>query len=316
MGIFLFSNMYRIIINPAQDKLQPSVVTIGNFDGVHLGHQQLFFALNEEARQKGYRRIAITFEPLPHEYFCDNKREQRLTRLSLLRDKFAILKWLGLIDELIVLHFNSLVATLTPEIFIEQILKKRLNTQHVVIGHDFKFGKGGSGSVSTFTQAGISSTVVPAYMHENQRVSSSMIREFAKDNDLIMVKNYLGRNLQYTSKIVHGNKVGRKFGVPTINLGLGRNRPALWGIYIAKVHINSVAYDAVASIGKNPTTNDLDVYKLEAHLLDVDLDLYGKIATVEILRFLRTERKFDDLDSLFKQIHQDLQDARDYFFKL
>ena len=316
MGIFLFSNMYRIIINPAQDKLQPSVVTIGNFDGVHLGHQQLFLTLNEEARQKGYRRIAITFEPLPHEYFCDNKHEQRLTRLSLLRDKFAILKWLGLIDELIVLHFNSSVAALTPDVFISNILKERLNTRHVVIGHDFRFGKGGAGSVDTFTQAGISSTVVPAYMQHGQRISSSMIREFAKHNNLAMAKNYLGRNLQYTSKIIHGNKMGRKFGVPTINLGLGRNRPALWGIYIAKVHINNIAYDAVASIGKNPTINDLDIYKLEAHLLNVDLDLYGKIATVEILSFLRSERKFDDLDSLFKQIHQDLQDAGDYFAKL
>ena len=313
MGIFYFSHMYRIIINKPKQDNQKAIVTIGNFDGMHSGHKQLFLTLDMKAKLHNYRRIVITFEPLPHEYFCDVKREQRLTRLCLLRDKFLILQEWSLIDELVVLHFNASVANLSPEMFIRTILQLSLNVQEAVVGHDFRFGKNGAGTVADFTRLGIVCTEVPPFCENSERISSSLIRSHARENNLAMVKSYLGRNIRYTSRVIHGNKTGRKFGVPTINLSLGRNRPALWGVYVALVHIEQATYPAIAGIGKNPTTNELDVYKLEAHLLDVDLDLYGKIATVEILHFVRDERKFDDLDSLFAQIHQDIQDARDYF---
>lgn len=307
--------MYKITINKPQNKLQQSVVTIGNFDGLHIGHQHLFKALNTVATEHNYRRIAITFEPLPLEYFFDQKKQQRLHRLCLLRDKFYLLKQQDLIDELIVLHFNFSIANLTPDEFINKILLSKLNVAHAVIGHDFKFGKNGAGSVTNLSSSNINCTVIEPYIVNNQRISSSIVREVASANELGLVKEYLGRNLHYTARVIHGNKMGRKFGVPTINLSLGKNRPALWGIYIAYVYIEGNKYNAVASIGKNPTTNDLDVYKLEAHLLNVDLDLYGKIATVEILQFIRYEQKFDDLDSLFEQIHQDMETAKNYFIR-
>ena len=307
--------MFRIIINKTAEVGAKSVVTIGNFDGLHLGHIQLLKELNQVATAYKYRRIAITFEPLPLEYFLDSKKEQRLHRLSLLRDKFYILKQHNLIDELVVLHFNDSIAKLNPQEFIQNILKDKLNVEYAVVGHDFKFGYGGSGTIKDFSRNNIQSTIIEPFMLDKQRVSSSIIREIAANNQLDKVAIYLGRNLQYTARVVHGNKMGRKFGVPTINLSLGRNRPVVHGIYVANVYICGICYNAVASVGKNPTTNSLDVYKLEAHLLDVDLDLYGKIATVEILKFIREERKYDDLDTLFKQIHQDITDTRNYFME-
>ncbi|MBP9742592.1 MAG: riboflavin biosynthesis protein RibF [Burkholderiales bacterium] len=306
--------MNRIVVNIPLNYVQKAVVAIGNFDGVHIGHQQLFAILNKIAARKNYRRIAITFEPLPREYFSDQKQQQRLPRLSLLRDKFYLLN--NLIDELIVVHFNSAIANLTPAQFIQNVLQRELNVAEAVFGHDFKFGKNGLGSSIDLIEHGIECTMVDPVVIKGMRVSSSIVRNFAHNNDLDSIRQYLGHNLHYTSRIVHGNKMGRKFGVPTINLTLGRNRLALWGIYVVNVYINNIRYNAVASIGKNPTTNDLDVFKLEAHLLDVDLNLYGKIATVEILEFVRKEQKFDDLASLFAQIHKDMDYAKNYFKKL
>ena len=308
--------MYKIAINTELPKAEQAVVTIGSFDGLHEGHLQLFKCLNSIAFNNNYRRVAITFEPLPQEFFFDQKQKQRLNRLSLLRDKYIVLKQKKLLDELVILHFNHSIANLTAKEFIQKILKDRLNASHLVVGHDFKFAKDSSGSCVDLHQHNIETTVVEPFLIDGQRVSSSIIRQAAQNNQLDIINTYLGRNLHYTSRIIHGNKMGRKFGVPTINLAIGKNRLALWGIYIAYVYIAGVRYNAVASIGKNPTTNRLDVYKLEAHLLDVDLDLYGKIATVEILQFIRCEQKFPDLDSLFAQIHQDMTRARQYFTAL
>ncbi len=305
--------MYKILLNPDTVNLDSAVVTVGNFDGLHLGHIELFKELNNVAKKYNYKRVAITFEPLPLEHFSDIKKEERLSRLSLLRDKFLLLKKNNLIDELIVLHFNSQIANLSPKAFIKEILLNKLNTSHVVIGHDFKFGKNGMGKINDFIKLGLEITLVEPFCINTERISSSIIRNLASKNDLTFIRNYLGHNLQYTSRVIHGKKLGRKLGVPTINLSLGRNKPALWGIYTAYIYIDNKRYNAVASIGKNPTVSDLDTYKLEGHLLDVDLDLYGKIATIEILGFIREELKFNDIDSLIRQMQKDLQQARAYF---
>lgn len=305
--------MFKIIINSLQDESLPCVATIGNFDGMHLGHMQLISRLNDVMYRDKYRRTVITFEPLPLEYFADCSNSQRLPRLSLMRDKFKVLKSLGFIDEFIILRFNTSLSNMSPADFIDDILIKKLGVLHVVIGHDFKFGKNGAGNIADFHKAEIETTEIKPYFVNGNRVSSSIVREYASENNLEQLRRYLGRNIHYTSRVIYGNQLGRKFGVPTINLCLGKNKPALWGIFVAVVYIDGVRYNAVASIGKNPTVSNLDTYKLEAHLLDVDLDLYGKIATVEILKFLREERKFDDLDTLFKQIHLDLSQSREYF---
>lgn len=305
--------MYRITVNNHIDRSLPAIATIGNFDGLHLGHLQLFKQLNLSYHKYNYRRVAITFEPLPLEYFSDLKQQTRLQRLSLLRDKFNFLQTNDLVDELVVLHFNHSIANMAPQIFINKVLKNTLNVAHVVVGHDFKFGKNACGTVEDFEHHEITVDEMQPFYLDNQRVSSSIIRNYANNNQLNEVYQFLGHNISYTSRVIYGNQLGRKFNVPTINLSLGKNRPALWGIYLAYVYIDGICYNSVASIGKNPTVSSGDTYKLEAHLLDIDLNLYGKIATIEILQFMREERKFDDLDSLFKQIHLDLQMARDYF---
>lgn len=305
--------MYRIKLNKNINQNVPAIATIGNFDGLHLGHMQLFNALGKIAAPANYRKVVITFEPLPLEYFSDLQNLPRLNRLSLIRDKFNILNQQNLADELVILHFKQNIANLTPKDFILSILKQMLQIEYVVIGHDFKFGKDASGTVDHFLQHGIQICDVPPFYLDNQRVSSSLIRSLASQNDLENVRRFLGRNITYTSRVIYGNQLGRKFNVPTINLFLGRNYPALWGIYLAYVYIDGIRYNAVASIGKNPTVSRQDTYKLEAHLLGVDLNLYGKIATIEILHFMRHELKFKDLDSLFKQIYTDLELARNYF---
>ena len=306
--------MYRINLNP-NNPTTNAVATIGNFDGLHLGHQKLLEILNTISINNNYRRILITFESLPQEYFCDIRSDERRTRLSLLRDKYVILKELNLVDELVVLHFNANMAKMSHDDFIQNILKDKLNIKHVVIGHDFRFGYSGLGNVNSFLSHNIATSEFAEYRINGLRISSSMLRDLASDNRLTELYNYLGRNLHYTSRIIHGNQLGRTLGFPTINLSLGRNRPALWGIYTAYVYIDGVRYDAVASIGRNPTISDNGAYKLEAHLLDIDMDLYGKIARVELLNFLRNELKFSDLDSLVTQMQQDLINTRIYFQK-
>ena len=309
---FINEHMYKIVLN-SNNQLQDAVATIGNFDGLHLGHQQLLQKLNIIASANNYKRILITFESLPQEYFCDIKGELRRSRLSLLRDKYFILKEKNLVDELIIIHFNSNIAKMSYDIFIEQILKSQLNIKHVVVGHDFRFGNLGLGNINSFAKHGVSSTEFAEYCLDNERISSSMLRQLASENKLFELHQYLGRNLHYTSRVIRGNQLGRTLGVPTINLSLGRNKPALWGIYTAYVYIDNIKYKAVASIGRNPTICDNGGYKLEAHLLDIDLDLYGKIARVELLSFLRNELKFANIDELISQMQQDLINTRKYF---
>jgi riboflavin kinase/FMN adenylyltransferase len=316
MGVLLFLIfMHRIKLNPNVNYELPAIATIGNFDGLHLGHLQLFKQLSLLAREHNYRRLVITFEPLPLEYFSDQKKQPRPSRLSLLRDKFKFLRDNDLADELVVLHFGQSIARLSPEQFINNLLKHELEVVHVAVGHDFKFGKNAIGTIDDFAKFGVKTYDLPPFYLNKHRVSSSLIRDLASNNKLNEAYEFLGHNITYTSRVIYGNQLGRKFNVPTINLSLGLNCPALWGIYLAHVYIDGICYNSVASIGKNPTVSMVDNYKLEAHLLDIDLDLYGKIATIEILQFMREERKFDDLDSLFKQIHVDLQMARDYFIR-
>lgn len=294
------------------DKIK-SVATIGNFDGLHLGHLHLLAEMNAVANKYQLYRKVITFEPLPLEYFSDKQCRARLPRLSLLRDKALLLKYYDLADELIIIRFDASCSNLSPDTFIQRYLIEKLNVVHVVMGDDFKFGYNRAGGVSNFAQYDIATTIVEPIIINNQRVSSSLLRNLAGQNLLPEVKLGLGRNIQYTSKVIHGNHIGRTLGVPTINLCLGRNHPALWGIYLAFVHIEGVKYKAVASIGKNPTVSGRGVYQLEAHLLDVDLDLYGKIATIEILEFMREELKFDSMQDLVLQMQVDLFQARNKF---
>lgn len=311
--------MYRFNLSFNKPKLSndiKAVATIGNFDGVHLGHQEIFEQVNKIALTKQLRAIVITFEPLIKEYIYQTNNLPKLKRLSLLRDKCRLIQETGLIDELIVLPANPSLINLSAHDFIKEYLHKKLNIVEMVIGSDFHFGRDRQGGVTDLINNGIATQVAKPVKCDQVTVSSSLIRSLALENKLDQVNKYLGgHNLTYSGHIVYGNQLGRKYNVPTINLNLGKICPSVWGIYTAYVYIGRVRYKAVASVGLNPTVSNDSRYKLEAHLLGVDLNLYGKIATIEFLHFLRGEVKFVDLPTLFAQIHQDIADAKAWFDK-
>ncbi len=295
---------------------QSIIATIGNFDGMHLGHRELLGQMNQLASVKQAWRILITFDVLPHEYFADRAGQLRAPRISLLRDKIRALKDSAVVDEVVVLHFNQSVAKLLPNEFIQRILLQRLNVSDMLVGHDFRFGYQARGSITDLKMAGIIVNEFAELKHQQQRVSSSLIRELAAKQDLGLIHSYLGHNICYTSRVVKGNQLARKWNFPTINLNLYKIRPVLWGIYTSYVYIEGKRYFGVTNIGKNPTVSEGKVYKIETHLLNVDLNLYGKIAAVEILHYLRPELKFDGLEPLFKQMYQDLADAHAFFAEI
>lgn len=307
--------MYRIkLTNKARPPLGTTIVaTIGSFDGVHDGHKELLKQLDAKAEKLGAWRILVTFDVLPREYFADKSKTLRMPRIGLLRDKIDIVRKTGLVDEVVILHFNHYLARLSPEVFAQNILRNQLSVTHMLVGHDFNFGYKASGGIQDLIKSGIDAEEFSEVRYHGVRISSSLIRELATEQNLGKIREFLGHNISYTSRVVYGNQIGRQYGVPTINLDLRMIRPVLWGIYVGFIYIEGVRYNGVISIGKNPTISEGKVYKVEAHLLDVDLNLYGKIATVEILHYLRPELKFTDLDTLFTQIHKDMQDARDFF---
>ena len=304
--------MFKIKLNNNLSKKKANVVAIGNFDGMHLGHQEIFNKVREISLQSNIQSTIITFEPLPKEFISNN---QKILRLSLIRDKLNFIKQMG-IDNFVVLRFNKFLQLMLPEDFIKNILLEKLKVTDIVVGDDFKFGYQAKGNIDLLRKFGINVIQIKPYCINQQRISSSLIRDYAKRNLFTEIKYLLGHNITYTSKVIYGNQLGRKYGVPTINLLLVNKIPALWGIYFAYVYIDNKKYEAVVSCGQNPTVTNTKNYKLEAHLLGVDLDLYGKIATIEILDFLRSELKFDNLEQLFVQIHNDLESARNYFYRL
>lgn len=315
---FLFVNehMYQIQLSAKpKDSKQKVIATIGNFDGLHLGHLELLGQLSQQAEANKAWRMLITFDVLPHEYFADKKGVLRAPRIGLLRDKIAILQQSNLVDEVVILHFSQQMAKLKATEFIHNVLKTKLNVSEMIVGHDFRFGYMAEGTIFDLIDSGIKTTEFAELRHNQVRVSSSLIRELAAEQNIDLIRDYLGRNIRYSSRVVKGNQLARKWNFPTINLNLYKIRPVLWGIYTSYVYIEGKRYLGVTNIGKNPTVSEGKVYKIETHLLDVDLDLYGKIATVEILHYLRPELKFEALEPLFKQMYKDLDDARAFFAK-
>ena len=306
--------MYRIPLS--KTKFTPGqqvIATSGTFDGLHQGHMELLGLLNQQAQLAGAWRLLITFDLLPHEYFADRAEKLRQPRISLLRDKIRLIAASDLVDEVVILHFNQALATLSADKFTRKVLQQQLGVTAMIVGHDFRFGNLAQGTSADLERNGITITEFPELKHNHVRISSSLIRKLAAEQNLAVIRNYLGHNICFSARIVRGNQLARTYGIPTINLNLAQIRPVLWGIYVSYVYIEGIRYQGVTNIGKNPTVSAGKVYKIETHLFDVALNLYGKIARVEILHFLRPELKFADLESLFKQIYQDMAAARNFF---
>jgi riboflavin kinase/FMN adenylyltransferase len=299
-----------------------SAVTIGNFDGVHLGHQQILQALIEQAKQRQLPSVLVTFEPSPQEYFSPQSAPARLTNL---REKLSALQKYAL-DYVVVIKFNRTLAQLSPQAFVQQVLLQKLQTRYLIVGDDFRFGKQRTGDFallqSMAQQYGFCVEALNSVLNQQHRVSSTLIRKSLQQADFALAEQLLGRRYQMQGRIVHGDKRGRQLGFPTLNIPVKRWGIPLQGVYLVTVKfirkvkgINShQALPGVANIGCRPTINGKAIL-LEVHLLDFNHKVYGQHVQVTFLQQLRGEKRFASLEALQAQIAADKQLAERLFSK-
>ena len=302
-------------------------LTIGNFDGVHRGHQAMLALLRSEAQQRGVPSCVMSFEPHPRDYFAKFSRQPGLApaRVGTLRDKLTDLALCG-VDQAVVLPFDARLAALTPSSFINEVLVKGLGTRYVLVGDDFRFGAKRAGDYALLDAAGLAQGFDVARMNSYEvhglRVSSSAVRDALSEGRMADAARLLGRPYLISGHVVHGRKLGRELGFKTLNLRLTHWKPAASGIFVVRVHGLAVQPVAgVANLGVRPSLDASDVnggrVLLETHCLDWPAGLgseggYGKIIRVELLHKLHDELKYDGLDALMKGINQDCVDARDW----
>jgi riboflavin kinase / FMN adenylyltransferase len=286
------------------------VATIGNFDGVHRGHQILFQQLRDKARQYELPSVAITFEPQPQEFFQSHAAPARLTRL---REKILALRPLG-IERLLCLRFNHALVNMPATEFIRQILVEGLHVHYLIVGDDFRFGHQRQGNFHTLQKAGqeygfeVSDTPTVAY--GNDRVSSTRIRAALGRGELDLAAQLLGRRYRLSGRVAHGDKRGRSIGFPTANVKLHRATSPLSGVFTVHVHgIGAHPLPGVANLGQRPTVAGTFML-LEIHLFDFNADIYGYHVEVEFLHKLREERRFPSFETLRLQIQCDAMQAR------
>lgn len=304
---------------PNAEARRPCALTIGNFDGVHLGHRALLARVAEAAERLGVDSAVMTFEPHPREYFAhlagDESRAPH--RIANLRDKLQALEQCG-IDRVIVEHFSARFASMSAERFIEDVLVGGLHVKWLIVGDDFRFGAKRAGDLEMLRAAGrrhgFEVVALPTVMHDDTRISSSEVRAALAEGDFTRTQNLLGHPYAISGHVQHGRKLGRTIGFPTLNLRIAHKRPAVFGIFVVQVHgIGSRPWPAVASLGVRPTVEDNGRVLLEVHLFDFSGDCYGKLIRVEFLKKLRDEAKYDDLDSLTRAIDGDARAAREFF---
>lgn len=296
--------IFRHIPNQQQ---QACALAIGNFDGMHLGHQALLKQLTETAKSLGLISAVMTFEPHPREFFSP---ETAPARLSSLREKLEHFAEAG-VEVAYVCRFNRRLAGLTPQAFMQNILRDALNAQAILVGEDFRFGAMRAGSILDFLEAKFNLISLSQVDLENARVSSTRVRSALASGDLNEARLLLNRPYSISGKVVHGAKLGRQLGFPTANVLMRHERPALTGVYA----VNLDGLNAVANLGIRPTIAGISKLKLEVHVLDFNADLYGKHVHVEFLHKIRDEAKFDGLDALKAQIALDVEAARIFFKK-
>ncbi|MEJ7669459.1 MAG: bifunctional riboflavin kinase/FAD synthetase [Casimicrobiaceae bacterium] len=295
----------------------PVALTIGNFDGVHRGHQAMLTRLVEAADDLRLSPALLTFYPHPREFFARGSAPPRLTTL---RQKLDLLRQFGVATTFIA-RFDARLASLSPQAFIAQVLIERLRARWVLVGDDFRFGQGRAGDLAllraqarTFSVEAMRPVTVAG-----ERVSSSAIRDALRRGDLNRASELLGRPYAISGRVGHGDKLGRSLGFPTANIALAAN-PPLSGIFAVRVHgldgpaeLGGKARMGVASLGVRPTVKRDAKPLLEVFVFDFDETIYGRRVSVEFLRKLRDEEKYDDLTALTAQIRADVAQAREYF---
>ena len=296
--------------------LPPSAVTIGNFDGIHLGHQQVLKQLKTIADKDALCSTVIIFEPQPIEFFAPDKAPKRLSRFH---EKIAYLKSQK-IDYLLCLKFDQSFSELSSEQFVEDLLVNRLSTHHLVIGDDFRFGKNRSGDFESLKgygkQYNFKVDNTETLLFDDVRVSSTRIRDCIQNDDFTLATALLGRPYSLSGKVSHGQKLGRQLGFPTINIKMGSKTLIVKGIFAVMVKgIDNRVLQGVASLGTRPTVNGVDSI-LEVYILDFNQDVYGYSVEVDFLHRIRDEKKFNSLEELTVNIKQDIVLAKQHFEQL
>jgi len=295
---------------PYEALTEGSVVTIGSFDGLHLGHQKLLDRVRSEAQTLGVPSIVMSFEPTPKEFFANKNPPARLMRF---REKFEALAACG-VDIFFCPRFDVAMQSIRAGDFIRQILTHGLNARYVVVGDDFHFARKREGSVDDLRRAGsaLRFTVdqVPSIVSHGDRVSSTLIRRMLADGDLDRANLLLGRPYRMSGRIVRGRQVGKTLGYATANVNLRRRQSAVMGIFAVRVEgLAEGVLPGVASVGTRPTF-DLTKPLLEVHIFDFDRDIYGEYIHVDFVAHLRAEEKFDSVDELVAQMGRDAENAR------
>jgi riboflavin kinase/FMN adenylyltransferase len=299
-------------------------LTIGNFDGVHRGHQAMLALLRNEAQHRGLPSTVLTFEPHPRDYFARlaGKPELAPARIATLRDKLSELERCG-VDQVVILPFDQKFASLTPAAFIDDVLVQGLNAKYVLVGDDFCFGAKRAGDYKLLDAAGnekgFDVARMLSYEVHGLRVSSSVVRDSLTAGDMARVKSLLGRPYSISGHVIHGAKLGRSLDCRTLNVRFGHENPATTGIFVVRTHgLSGEPIEGVASLGVRPTVEEAGRVLLEVHCFDWPASLgvdggYGKIVRVDLLHKLRDEARYDGLDALQAAIHKDIADAKAFF---
>ncbi len=289
----------------------PVALAIGNFDGVHRGHQALLAQLVDASRRHGLIPAVLTFEPHPREFFTPASAPARVANL---RDKISALAAAG-VERVFIQHFNQRFAAQSPERFVDDVLVAGLNARCLLVGDDFRFGARRAGDTELLRRLGATRGYIVEQLKTVEqggvRVSSSEVREALAAGDLDHAAALLGRPYAISGRVLHGRKLGREIGFPTLNLRLAHRRPAAHGIFAVRVHgLGDHPRPGVASIGLRPTVENDGRWLLEVHLFDFAQQVYGKLVRVELVRKLRDETKYESLQALTHAIRNDAQAAR------
>lgn len=305
---------------PPAGRPAPAAVTIGNFDGVHLGHQAILSQLRTHAQLHGLLPTVMTFTPHPRAFFARRGQRPELvpTQISSLRDKITALAEHGM-QQIVLMRFTRSLADMSAEDFVRRLLLQGLDTRYLLVGEDFRFGHKRSGDIGLLRSMGARhgfsvQTIADVPDTQGRRISSSALRTALAVGDLATGRQLLGRPYRISGHVIHGRKLGRTLGFPTMNMRVPPHCAARSGIYVVRVHgLGPQALPAVASLGVRPTVASDGVLLLETHILDRQVQAYGKLVCVEFLEFLRDEESFPDLTTLTAAIHKDVQGARDHF---
>ena len=291
-----------------------TVLTIGNFDGIHLGHRALLKRLTDAAKAENLLPTAITFEPHPREYFAPDSAP---ARLSTLREKLEMIADEG-VEAAYVGHFNARFAALSAEDFIERILVGCLRVKHLIIGDDFRFGAGRRGDFAMLRQSGerfgFAVDAMGCVMLDAERASSSAVRDALAAGRMEHAARLLGRSYSIDGRVVHGEKMGRQLGFATANIRIKHDRPPLTGVFAVEVHgLPDGPHHGVANLGIRPSANQVARPLLEIHLFDFARDIYGAHLNVRFVHKIRDEARFPNLEALKAQIMRDADAARKFF---